>query len=149
MTKALRQSRIRDLIASRPVRNQEELKALLGRAGIASTQATLSRDLREIGAVKGPGGYSLTGNGAAVPAAGEEFARAAKLFLLDAAHSGNIALLKTAPGNAHALGVAIDRAKFAGVLGTIAGDDTIFALMRSPSDAKRFARFLLGLAWNR
>lgn len=149
MSKTLRHSRIRELIVSRPVKNQEELKGLLQRNGVDTTQATLSRDLRELGAVKGPTGYSLNGAAHAYQALGEEFARSARLFLTDAQHAGNVAVVKTAPGNAHALAVSIDRAKLAGVLGTLAGDDTIFCLTRSPSDAKRLARFLLGLAQTR
>lgn len=146
MTKTVRQSKIRELIENKEVRNQEELRSLLIKNGIEATQATLSRDLREIGAVKSADGYSLSfnGNGHA-HGPGDEFNRLIKLFLSQVQYAGNIALLKTAPGNAHALAVAIDRAKIEGVLGTLAGDDTIFAITRSPSDSKRFTRYLLSL----
>lgn len=145
MTKTIRQSRIRDLIKNRPVRNQEELHSLLQRSGVSATQATLSRDLRELGAVKGPNGYSLMENGGR-PTFEEEFSRMVKLFLAHAEPAGQIALLKTAPGNAHTLANAIDRARIEGVLATLAGDDTIFALTKSPGQARRFARHLLSVA---
>ena len=145
MTRVLRQSKIREILSTRPIRNQEQLRELLTKAGIEATQATLSRDLREIGVVKGPQGYSLNGNGVSSPVLGEELSRIVKLFLSGADSAGHIALLKTAPGNAHSLATAVDRAKIEGVLGTIAGDDAIFVLARSPSYSKRVVKALLAL----
>ncbi len=149
MTKTLRHAKIRELIESRTVKNQEELKDLLDRSGIEATQATLSRDLRELGALKGPEGYSLNAQLISAETSNDEFTRLVRLFLSSVQHAGNLVLLKTAPGNAHSLGAAIDKAKLTGILGSIAGDDTIFALARSGSDAKRFTRFLNGLVQHR
>ncbi|HKB15695.1 MAG TPA: arginine repressor [Planctomycetota bacterium] len=151
-TPTLRRNRIAELLRERSCRSQEELRRTLGREGIEVTQATLSRDLRSIGVVKTPTGYALPGSMApATPpvAASEiptEFDRLARLFLVHADAVGNMAVLKTSPGNAHGLGVAIDRGGVEGVVGTVAGDDTLFVLAREASGARRIVRAALAAA---
>jgi transcriptional regulator of arginine metabolism len=148
----LRRNRIAELLRERLCRSQEELRRTLGREGIDVTQATLSRDLRSIGVVKTPSGYALPGRAAPPPppaAASEvssESDRLARLFLVHADAVGNMAVLKTSPGNAHGLGVAIDRGGFEGVVGTVAGDDTLFVLTREPASARRLVRACLAAA---
>jgi transcriptional regulator of arginine metabolism len=137
-TKAARHGRITALIADRAVRSQAELAALLAAEGIETTQATLSRDLEELGAIKvrgvqgGVGCYVIPEDGAPRPMAGGtgRLGRLLAELLLSTAASGNIAVLRTPPGAAQFLASAIDRAALDGVIGTIAGDDTVLLVAR-------------------
>ncbi len=150
-TKAARQARIAELISRRPVGSQTELAELLAVDGVVVTQATLSRDLDEIGAVKvrRPGGGPVY----AVPDAGSlgdnehiesRLTRLLQELLVAADGSGNIAVLRTPPGGAHLLASALDRAAPADVIGTVAGDDTVLVVARDPAGgpdlAERFRR---------
>lgn len=159
-TRAARHQRIADVLERHDVASQADLLTLLARDGISVTQATLSRDLLELGAVKirqGPG----LGLVYAVPAQGgdptprpavdgaEVSARLARLcaeLLVSAAHSGNQVILRTPPGAAQYLASAIDRSDTAEVLGTIAGDDTILVIAADPQGAQALAADLLTLA---
>jgi transcriptional regulator of arginine metabolism len=139
-TRATRQARIVELVSQEQVRSQSELLALLEAEGIETTQATLSRDLDELGAVKlrGAGGvpvYVIPDDGS--PGRGIEGGtgrrarlRAALLGSADA--RGNLAVLRTPPGGAHYLASALDRAALHAVVGTIAGDDTLMVVAREP-----------------
>lgn len=145
LTKPARHSRIVDLLTARPVRSQGELADLLAAVGYQVTQATLSRDLLELGAVK-----MRSGQGElvyAVPAAGADrapqmprtadhaYARMARLcveLLISAESSGNLVVLRTPPGGAQLLAASIDQAHMPEVLGTIAGDDTVVVITRDP-----------------
>ena len=153
LTKTARHARIADILGRQPVRSQTELAALLAAEGVSVTQATLSRDLEELGAVKlrGPDGggslYVVPEGGAPPvrPAAEAALPRLARLLgaLLAAADaSGNLAVLRTPPGGAHLLASAIDRAGLPDVVGTIAGDDTILVVAREatggPALAEKF-----------
>jgi transcriptional regulator of arginine metabolism len=136
ISKRLRQGRIVGIIGERTVSSQEELLAHLAASGIRVTQATLSRDLRELNLVKVRGVYRRSGdwNGPSDQAA---LARALKQYVLQSETSGNMLMIRTAPGNAHAVGVVLDSARWPEVLGTVAGDDTVFALLRSARLARR------------
>ena len=126
---------------------QSDLAALLAEAGVAATQATLSRDLVEIGAVKvrnaaGQLVYAVPGEGGdRTPLAGEAAAFEARLarlsseLLTSAEGSANLVILRTPPGAAQYLASAIDHAAPADVLGTIAGDDTVLVVTRAPDGA--------------
>jgi transcriptional regulator of arginine metabolism len=105
------------------------------------TQATVSRDLREIGVVKGPGGYLLPGKVVGAEG-GDELSRAAREYLLEAEPAGTIAVLRTGAGQASALALRIDRAGMEDIVGTVAGDDTVFVATRSAHDARRIAELL-------
>jgi transcriptional regulator of arginine metabolism len=148
-TKAARHARIVELIRSRPVRSQTELAELLAAAGAHVTQATLSRDLEELGAVKvrgtdGGAAYLIPEDGNPVlrpaaapvdPAIDRVPARLVRLLrelLTGADASGNLAVLRTPPGAAQFLASALDRAGLPEVVGTIAGDDTILVVAREP-----------------
>ncbi len=140
-TRAARQARIVELITQRAVHSQSELLALLEAEGIGSTQATLSRDLDELGAVKlrgADGGtpvYVIPDDGSPVRGIEGGTARLARLLgelLVSADASGNLAVLRTPPGAAHYLASALDRAALHDVVGTIAGDDTLFVVAREP-----------------
>ena len=140
-TRVARQARIVDLIYSRAVHSQVELQVLLADHGIDTTQATLSRDLDELGAVKlrgADGGtpvYRIPEDGNPVPGVEGGTSRLSRLLgelLVSADGSGNLAVLRTPPGAAHYLASALDRAALHEVVGTIAGDDTIIVVAREP-----------------
>lgn len=140
-TRAARQARIVELITQRAVHSQAELLAMLEAEGIGSTQATLSRDLDELGAVKlrgADGGtpvYVIPDDGSPVRGIEGGTSRLGRLLgelLVSADASGNLAVLRTPPGAAHYLASALDRAALHDVVGTIAGDDTIFVVAREP-----------------
>lgn len=141
LTRTARHARIVELIRDRQVRSQTELAEILSADGVQVTQATLSRDLEELGAVKvrGRDGGSAVylipedGNRALRPAeqAPGRLVRLLRELLTGTDHSGNIAILRTPPGAAHYLASAIDRSGLSEVAGTIAGDDTILVVTRT------------------
>ncbi|GEL19839.1 arginine repressor [Pseudonocardia asaccharolytica] len=150
-SRVARQARIVEIITRRAVRSQGELLALLEAEGIETTQATLSRDLDELGAVKlrgADGGapvYVIPEDGSPVRGMEGGTARLSRLLgelLVSADASGNLAVLRTPPGAAHYLASALDRAALHDVVGTIAGDDTIFVVAREPLDGAALAERL-------
>lgn len=160
VTKAGRHARIVELIRVRPVRSQTELSELLAAEGIQVTQATLSRDLEELRAVKvrgsggGPAAYVIPEDGmpvlrpVPVPAGGGAPARLLRLLrelLTTADASGNLAVLRTPPGAAQFLASALDRSGLPEVVGTIAGDDTVLVVARDPAGGPDLAKLLT--AW--
>ncbi|MGH3916027.1 MAG: arginine repressor [Pseudonocardiaceae bacterium] len=153
-TRAGRQARIIDLVTHRAVRSQTELATLLAAEGIVVTQATLSRDLDELGAVKlrgvhgGAPIYVIPEDGSPVRAVEGGTVRLAKLLselLVSADASANLAVLRTPPGAAHYVASALDRAALTDVVGTIAGDDTILVVAREPLTGAQLAQRLLAL----
>jgi transcriptional regulator of arginine metabolism len=140
-----RHQRILRLLERERVRSQAELRRHLQQAGIAVTQATLSRDLHELGVVKGGQGYELPPT---PPAATErpDVGLAARTWLLDARAAQNLVVLRTPPGGAQPLAFALDRASTPGadeaVLGTIAGDDTVLVVCATAARARTLARRL-------
>ncbi|HEY0774763.1 MAG TPA: arginine repressor [Nocardioidaceae bacterium] len=158
-TKNARQQRIVDLLTRQQVRSQTELAELLAESGVTVTQATLSRDLVELDAVKVrvPGGalvYAVPAEGGdrtPVPAgeSGAGEARLARLLselMVSADASANLALLRTPPGAAQFLASAFDKAVVTGVLGTVAGDDTVLVISRDPDGGAALVQKLLALA---
>jgi transcriptional regulator of arginine metabolism len=141
MNKNFRQGQILKLIRSRNVLTQEDLARELKNAfGIQTTQVTLSRDIRDLGLVKTPEGYQqLT----AAVAAGPELATVAADFLIDVRIAQNLVVLKTSPGNANALAVALDNEEWPEVVGTIAGDDTILIVAPDAHTAVELRQKLL------
>jgi transcriptional regulator of arginine metabolism len=154
VTRAGRQSRIVAVLSSAPVRSQTELAALLAVDGIEVTQATLSRDLEELGAVKlrgadgGAGVYVIPEDGSPVRGVSGGTGRLSRLLselLVSTDASGNLAVLRTPPGAADYLASAIDRAALSYDVGTIAGDDTIFVAAREPMTGTELAGVLKDL----
>lgn len=154
-TRAGRQARIVDLVANQVVRSQTELITLLAGEGIAVTQATLSRDLDELGAVKlrgvdgGAPVYVIPEDGSPVRVVEGGTARLARLLselLVSADASANLAVLRTPPGAAHFVASALDRAALTDVVGTIAGDDTILVVARESLTGAQLAERLMSLA---
>ena len=134
-TRVGRQARIVTLLSSQSVHSQTELAAMLADEGIDVTQATLSRDLKELGLVKrsSDGAYQAGGADTSTPAAAVmALSRALAEYLLSADISQQLLVLKTGPGQAQLLALAIDRARLPEVVGTIAGDDTILVVAREP-----------------
>lgn len=136
-----RQSAILELVERDSITSQEQLRARLRDLGIDATQATLSRDIRELGLVKrtADGAYRSAGTAAAgspddVEAA---LARATAEYLRGEEAVGHLIVLRTGPGQAQTLAVAIDRAPLNDVVGTIGGDDTILVICRTPEGAGR------------
>ncbi len=136
------------LIRAQPVRTQDELAAQLAEHGVAVSQVTLSRDLRELGVVKTANGYEdVRRIGAELTAdADESLTRVLADFLKSAAAAGNLVVLKTGPGGAGAVALALDEAAWPEIVGTIAGDDTIFAATPNPKSAQRVLRRLTAAA---
>lgn len=131
-----------DLIGRGHGTSQQSLVDALAEHGVDVTQATLSRDLRGLGAVKGQGGYSVPGQ------AVDPLGKAMGEWLVSATPAQNMIVLRTPPGGASPLAVVLDREAPAEVLGTIAGDDTIFVVTPDPGSAQglahRFMRFVPG-----
>ncbi len=142
--KPRRQERIRTLIEKGGIASQDQLARALHAQGVRVTQATLSRDLRELGVLKGPEGYSLPGAAAPQPAPGLD--AALRTLLVAARPAGNLAVLHTGPGRAPLLALELDRAGLKDIQGTIAGDDTIFVATRSAGHAAKLAGRLGRLA---
>jgi transcriptional regulator of arginine metabolism len=148
-TKVARQARIADLVARRPVRSQSELARLLAADGLVVTQATLSRDLEELGASKvrddtGALRYAVDADGAR--ASEDRLARTLADLLESAEPSGNLVVVRTPPGAANFLASALDRAGHPDVLGTVAGDDTVLVVTRRANGGAALARHLVRLA---
>ena len=126
---------IRAILENRSGSTQEEIKEILESRGIFASQSTLSRDLREMGAVKIPlegGGAKYTLNGPERGGLGlSEIGRAMQNFAVDYEPVGNFLVVRTTPGNAQALCVILDRQKWSEIVGTIAGDDTILVIART------------------
>jgi transcriptional regulator of arginine metabolism len=158
-TKSARQHRIIELLARHAVHSQTELGDLLAREGLHVTQATLSRDLVELEAVKvrsagGPLVYAVPAEGGdRTPrpateggAAEGRLARVCTEFLVSAQASANLVVLRTPPGAAPLLASAVDKAELSEVLGCIAGDDTVLVIARDPHRGDRLARRFTALA---
>ena len=156
-TKAARHARIVAILADHPIRSQAELAARLNDDGVHVTQATLSRDLDELGAVKlrTPDGgmpvYVVPQDGSPLTARGvddappQRLARLVGELLTSAEASGNLVVLRTPPGAAQYLASAFDRAGLPDIIGTIAGDDTLLVVTRDPHGGQALADHLLTL----
>jgi transcriptional regulator of arginine metabolism len=155
VTRSARRARIRELIEAQPVTSQTQLAALLAGSGIEVTQATLSRDLEELGAVKlrgsdgAPASYVLPPENAPLRPAQAAPARLTRLLgdlLTSAEGSANLAVVRTPPGAAQFLASALDKVGLPDVLGTIAGDDTLLVVSRRPDGGAALADRLRAMA---
>jgi transcriptional regulator of arginine metabolism len=141
MTKTYRQGQILKLIRSKKIFTQEELAQELKNQGIAATQVTLSRDLRDLRLVKTREGYQEM----APEETGPGFTMLAGEFLNDVLRAQNLIVLKTSPGHANTVAVALDREGWPEVVGTIAGDDTILIIAPDNPTAESVQERLLEL----
>ena len=162
MTKAARHARVIDLLTRHPVHSQGELAKLLSEEGLDVTQATLSRDLVEIGAVKlraedgsliyavpGEGGDRIKRARTGAETFDSRLARLAQELLVSAESSANLVIVRTPPGAAQYLASAIDHAEWPSILGTVAGDDSILVIARDPLGGAALAAALLRLTERR
>src|SRR4051794_13089212 len=134
MNKSFRQGQILKVIRNKEIYTQDELARELSQVGIQTTQVTLSRDIRELGLVKTAEGYRQL---QAEPP-GPDLAAAANEYLLDIRVAQNLVVLRTSPGNANSLAIAVDREELNEVVGTIAGDDTILVITTDNNTAAAF-----------
>ena len=141
MSKSYRHGQILKLVRSRRITTQEELAQELKTLGIQTTQVTLSRDIRELRLVKTRDGYAET----SAEEAGPQFRILAAEFLLDVRAAQNLVVLKTAPGHANSVAVALDNEEWPEIVGTIAGDDTILVIAPDSATAARIRNQLLAL----
>jgi transcriptional regulator of arginine metabolism len=148
MDKNRRHRAIIRALRSGPLVGQESLRRVLAESGIEATQATISRDMKEIGVVKTPQGYMLPDALADqhAPVVDRALELSISTFLVAADIAGTIVVVKTEPGHAQALAAALDRAGLKRVVGSIAGDDTIFLATRSAKDAAWVLKALQRLA---
>ena len=138
---AARRRLVRELISAQPVSNQDQLRELLAEAGHRVTQATISRDLDAVGAIKEPDGH---GGGryrlAAAPNEGparRALYEAVREFVQEVKTSGNLVVVSTPPGAAHLVASRVDAIEFEAVLGTVAGDDTVLIVADEAVGARR------------
>ena len=133
-----RQKAIAELIRGEPLASQEEVTGRLRALGFAVTQATVSRDLDRMGAVKVKRGgimtYALPDQIADSDWAAARLRRIVSEWVQSVEAAGNLLILRTPPGSAHLVGLALDQAKLAEVAGTISGDDTLFVALRNGID---------------
>ncbi len=136
-----RQRAILTLVATRPIHSQDELVALLDRQGFSATQATVSRDIKELGLVKVPIKGADDAEGLfkyVVPSATVSYVsrlhRAVAELVLSVEGSVNLIVLRTPPGSAQMVASAIDEAGWPEILGSVGGDDTIMVIVRDPND---------------
>ena len=136
MDKVYRRTQIVDLLRNEAVGTQEDLRRKLARRRIHVTQATVSRDIEELGLVKTRSGYRLPEAEEPIAPIQPTLPIVLKEFLTDVRQAANLVILKTRPGNAHSVAVALDADPWAEVVGTVAGDDTIFVATPSSRQAE-------------
>ena len=148
--KQARQRSIRDLVEQRAIRTQREVKDALGERGFKTTQATISRDVAELGLIKvsrdGIVAYALPPRLIEAEASGED--RLRKLIRdlpVEIREAGLLLVVRTLPGSAHAIAAALDRARWPEVAGSVAGDDTLFVAFTDRTSLGRIKRRLLRL----
>jgi transcriptional regulator of arginine metabolism len=151
MSKVQRQQAIARLIQQHEVTNQPQLVELLAEEGITATQATVSRDLDDLGAVKVrvPGGATVYAVPEFAPervAPLDQLRRVMGEWVAEVSSSGNLVVLRTPPGCAHVVASALDRSGLDGLLGTVAGDDTMMCVATESFGGRRLAAALRDLA---
>ncbi|MGE3619604.1 MAG: arginine repressor [Acidimicrobiia bacterium] len=152
LAKPQRQHRIARLLQSQAVTSQAQLVELLAADGVVATQATVSRDLEDLGAIKvrvaggGDPVYAIPELPTEQRAPEDHLRRVLGDWVVEAAHSHNLVVLRTPPGSAHVVGSALDRSGLEHVLGTVAGDDTVLVVVAESSDGATVARELSELA---
>lgn len=145
MDNLYRRNQILDLLKTEPVATQAELCRKLRRRGIRVTQATVSRDIEELGLVKTREGYRLPGAPDSGGPPQPTLSIVLKEFVREVLRAEGLVVVKTNPGNAHSVGVAIDAERWPEIVGTVAGDDTIFIATRGARQAERVRMKMLSL----
>ncbi len=145
MDKLYRRTQILDLLRTESMASQTDLRQKLARRGIHVTQATVSRDLVELGVIKTREGYRLPDSREPAVVPQPPLSVVLKEFLRNVRQASNLVVLKTHPGNAHSVAVALDAEKWPEVVGTVAGDDTIFVATPRAREATRIRKKILAL----
>jgi transcriptional regulator of arginine metabolism len=151
LAKTQRQHRIARILETAAVTSQGHLVELLAGEGIVATQATLSRDLEELGAIKvrvsgGETVYAIPELPKDRVAPEEQLRRVLADWVVEVAHSANLVVVRTPPGSAHVVASALDRAGVEGVIGTVAGDDTLLLVVAERTGGAKVARQVSELA---
>ncbi|MGH9190429.1 MAG: arginine repressor [Acidimicrobiales bacterium] len=151
LAKPQRQHRLARILETNAVGSQGQLVELLAAEGVVATQATVSRDLEDLGAVKvrvagGETVYAIPEHAKERVAPEDHLRRVFGEWVVEVGHSANLVVLRTPPGSAHVVGSAIDRAGLADVLGTVAGDDTVLVVASERAGGEKVARRLSALA---
>lgn len=139
--KALRHRRILDLIARESILTQEDLVDRLARAGLNVTQATLSRDIKELGLLKTADGYSTASElGGEASAPTPSLSHLLREFVVDIKEAQNLLVIRTTAGSAQPVAAALDAEKWPELLGTLAGDDTILVVTSSAKHCRALGK---------
>ena len=151
MTKSQRQHALARLLGQQAVSSQTQIVDLLAAEGIVATQATVSRDLEDVGAVKvrdssGDSVYAIPEYPIERVAPPDHLRRVLGEWVVEVTASHNLVVLRTPPGSAHVVGSAVDRASLDGVIGTVAGDDTLFVVAAATTTGDEVAATLRALA---
>lgn len=151
LAKPQRQHRVARIVEQHHVTSQAQLVELLAAEGVVATQATVSRDLDDLGAVKvrvagGEPVYAIPEHAKERVAPEDHLRRVLGEWVVEVAHSANLVLLRTPPGSAHVVGSALDRAGLADVVGTVAGDDTVLVVTTERAGGETVAHRLSALA---
>lgn len=145
MSKAARQKAILELLHRGPVESQEELQGFLAKRGFEAGQATLSRDIRELGLVKTSDGYSAGRTTTIVEPVLPSVSRLVREFVVDVRLAQNLIVLKTSVGSAQPVAAAVDAEDWPEVVGTLAGDDTILVISPDNRTAQQLVRRIQGM----
>ena len=143
--KTQRQKRILNLVRSRPVMSQQELSRLLTEGGIRTTQATLSRDLRELDLVKTSGGYRLPADLSGSRGSENQVRQTIGQFMTEVAAANNLVVIRTSPGSAHPVALSLDGSGWKDIVGTVAGDDTVLVVARNAPAARNLKKRIQAL----
>ena len=151
VTKTQRQHRISRMLEQQDVTNQSQLVELLATDGVRATQATVSRDLDDLGAIKvrvrgGEPVYAIPELPTEQVAPEDHLRRVLGDWVVEVASSGPVVVLRTPPGSAHVVGSALDRADLPEIVGTVAGDDTLIVVASEEAGGRGLADHLRGLA---
>ncbi len=145
MSKASRQKAILEILRKEAIPSQEELQTALGKKGFEVGQATLSRDIREMGLVKSAEGYALPQGALAAEPALPSVTRLVREFVLEIRLAQNLLVMKTSVGSAQPVAAALDGEQWPEVVGTLAGDDTILVISSDKKTAARLAAKIRGM----
>lgn len=145
MTKAARQKTILELLHKGPIESQEELQGFLAKRGFEVGQATLSRDIRELGLVKTYDGYMPAGGTGSTEPVLPSVARLVREFVVEVRLAQNLLVLKTSVGSAQPVAAAMDAEDWPEVVGTLGGDDTILVISQDNRTAQQLARRIEGM----
>jgi transcriptional regulator of arginine metabolism len=145
MDNLYRRTQILELLRTETVATQSDLRRKLERRGIRVTQATVSRDIEELGIIKTREGYRVPNAAPTAAPPQPTLAVILKEFLREVRLAANMVIIKTHPGNAHSVAVALDAEDWSEVMGTVAGDDTVFIATAGGHEASRLQKKIMAL----